>query len=99
MPRKVLGLLLIISWVVLSGFDLLEELGPGNPHEIDSIPDDSPLNNDHRQMVNDIVELAHHIQLYHACLFDLDTIDLAVGSVITFKKVLRLHKLHRVYLI
>lgn len=100
MPRKVLGLLLIVSWVILSGLDLVEDLGLPSPVEVHALPASSLPNAAlHLNALNNIVESADHRQFSYACLFDLETVDLSVGGVVVFKKVFRLHKLHRIFLI
>jgi hypothetical protein len=100
MLRKLLGSLLIVSWVILSGFDLVEDLELPKRIEIRALPDASlPIGAPGLHALNNIVESADHKPESYACLLDLHTVDSSAGGIVVFKKVSRLHKLHRVYLI
>lgn len=100
MHRKPLAILLVFSWVILSGLDLLEDLdvqldaGVHSPFE-GSLPNvGSGLN-----IVNNIVESADHIQPFYAELFEFLAVHLSDDTALSFKKASRIHKLHRVFLI
>jgi hypothetical protein len=103
MLRKSLAALLILSWVVLSGFDLLEDLefktGPGAYSE--GTPDKTlPPHFKHRvSPANNIVESAHIEQLFHPSLLGLTAFRACNHSVSSFCWVSELYKLHRVFLI
>jgi hypothetical protein len=100
MPRKLLGFLLIVSWVILSGVDLVQDLKLPNPVQINALPDHSaPKTSPGLAALNNIVESADHKRLPYATLFDSVSVNLFIGGAIVFKKVFRLHKLHRVFLI
>jgi len=100
MLRKVLACLLIVSWVILSGLDLLEDLDLPIEVAVHS-PLEGPLPNlgPGVDLVNNILESGDRTKLCHSELFKLAAIYLSGDAVLSFKKVFRLHKLHRVYLI
>jgi hypothetical protein len=100
MQRQLIGLLLVISLVILSGYELAEDLNLPEPAEVDGFPDASRSNTaPGLNASNNLIESADHRLLSYASLFDLPTIDLFHGGTVTRKKVFRLHKLNRVYLI
>jgi hypothetical protein len=99
MFRKLLAGLLVVSWVILSGFDLLEDLKLPTPLQIDASPASLPATKPRLHAVNDIVESADGKSESDASMFALQSADVAVCKFADFKKVSRLHKLHRVYLI
>lgn len=100
MLRKVLASLLVFSWVILSGYDLIEDFHLPTPLEVHAVPDASRHNTAPAlNALNNIIESADHREASCACLFDLETVDLSVGTATVFTKVFRLHKLHHVYLI
>ena len=100
MPRKLLGSWLIVSWVILSGFDLVEDLELANPIEVHALPDDSLPNAAPRlNGLNNIVESADHKPPSYVWFFNLIVVDSSVDGILVFKKVFPLHILHRVFLI
>jgi hypothetical protein len=103
MLRKTLSALLVLSWVVLSGFDLLEDLGfkTGPSAYSESIPDKAlPPHLKHRvSLANNIVESAHIAQLFYPSLLGLTRFRASDHSVASFHKVSELYKLHRAFLI
>jgi hypothetical protein len=100
MFRKSLAVLLVFSWVMLSGLDLLEDFDVQLDAGVQS-PLGGPLTNGASgiNIVNNIVEFADCIQPFHAGLFDSLALHLSVDRALSFKKTSRLHKLHRVFLI
>jgi hypothetical protein len=100
MFRKSLAILLVFSWIVLSGLDLLEDFDVQLDAGVHS-PLEGPLPNGGSgiNVVNNIVEFADRPQPFHAGLFGLLAVHLSVGTDLSFKKTSRLHKLHRVFLI
>ena len=100
MYRKSLAVLLIFSWIVLAGFDLLEDLDVPLQTRVHS-PFDGSVPNvaSGADIVNNIVESADHIQPFYAGLFGFPSVHSADGAALSFKKASRLHKLHRVFLI
>ena len=100
MYRKSLAVLLVFSWVILSGLDLLEDLDVQLDAGVHS-PLEGPLPNGGSgiNVVNNIVEFADRTQPFHAGLFELLAVHLSVDAALSFKKTSRLHKLLRVFLI
>jgi hypothetical protein len=100
MLRRALTVLLIFSWVILSGFDLLEDfnlpiqVGIDSPLE-DSVPNAGPGGD----LVNNILELGDRTRLSYVGLFELPIVGLPIDAPTVSKKVSRIHKLHRVFLI
>jgi hypothetical protein len=102
MLRKPLAALLILSWVVLSGFDLLEDLVfDTGPSAYSGGTDKSlPPHLKHRvNLANNIVESAHSEQLSYFSLIGLTVSQSPSHSVSSFHRVSELYKLHRVFLI
>ena len=102
MVKKPLAVLLIVSWVVLSGFDLLEDLefGTGSRTQVGSTDKSPPPYFGHSvSLVNNIVESAQGEQLSHLSLFELIPSHSSGDSLSSFHKVSELYKLHRVFLI
>jgi len=100
MLRKALGVLLIVSWVILSGFDLLEDLDVPSPAGVHS-PLEGSLPSVGRgvDIVNNILESGDHARLSCAGPFELPAVDLPVDAPTVSKKVSKIHKIHRVFLI
>lgn len=100
MLRKTLAVLLIVSWVILSGLDLLEDLdfpiqiGVHSPLE-DSVPNVGWGVN----LVNNLVESGDRPRPSYAGLFERPAVDLPVDAPTVSKKVSKIHKLHCVFLI
>jgi len=100
MVRKLLAVLVMVSWVVLSGYDLLEDLDLPILVGIDRpIEGPQPPMGPGVDLVNDILESGDRIKLRHAELIELFAVHCSGNPVLSFKKVFRLHKIHRVYLI
>ena len=102
MLRKLLAALLVVSWVVLSGFDLLEDLqfetGPSAYSEGTgkSLP---PYLKHRVSLVNNIIESAHSEQPSYLSLLGLTVSHSPSHSVLSFHRVSELYKLHRALLI
>jgi hypothetical protein len=103
MLRKALAALLILSWVVLSGFDLLEDLalksGPSAYRECTSDKALPPHFKHGVGLANNIVESAHIEQLFYPSLLGLTALRASNHPVSSFHRVSELYKLHRVFLI
>jgi hypothetical protein len=102
MLRKPLAALLILSWVVLSGLDLLEDLEfETGPSAYSGSTDKSfPPYFKHRvSLANNIVESAHSEQLSYPSLLGLTVSHSPRHSICSFHRVSELYKLHRVFLI
>ena len=100
MLRRLLGCLLILTWVFLSGIDLLEDFDFGDSGPVIVLPDDSTPNA-HRPLkaVNNIVESAEDRKPSYAFLFNLAAVSSSFNEIRVLRKAARLHKLHRVFLI
>src|SRR4029434_5104991 len=87
MYRKSLAVLLVFSWVILSGLDLLEDLDVQLDAGVHS-PLEGPLPNGGSgiNVVNNIVESADRPQPFHAGLFGLSAVHLSVDAALSFKK-------------
>jgi len=100
MLRKALAILLVFSWVILSRFDLLEDFdfpiqnGVHNPPE-NSLPNGGPG----VDLVNNILESGDRTRFSHVGLFALPVLDSPVDAPTVSKKVSKIHKLHRIFLI
>jgi len=105
MLRKALGVLLVISWIIVSGFDLLEDLhfpshsGVNIPKKAALPGVGQPVN-----LVNDNLERGSRTLTPQAGLFKLPIVQnialrLFVNASTVSKKAFRIHKLHRVFLI
>lgn len=102
MLQRSLAALLIGSWVILSGFDLLEDLDSPSRfsvHPANACNSLLPYLGSGVNIVNNIVESADHAQRSYAGLFGFPSIHLSADIALFFKRTSRLHKLHRVFLI
>lgn len=100
MLRKALAVLLVFSWVILSGFDLLEDfdfpvqVGVHSPVE-GSLPNVAPGVNS----VNNLLESGDRPRLSYAGLFEVPIVHLSVGGPLVSKRIVKIHKFHRIFLI
>lgn len=103
MFSRVIGILLILGWVSLSVFDLLEDLDevPGQPTVSSSPHDDgsSSKRGGWGPLANNIVESATRIQQADVGLAIFASNLFAFETVFDFRRHLSLHKLYRVFLI
>ena len=100
MYRKPLAILLVCSWVILSGFDLLEDLDESlDPGAQSSRACRVPHGASGTNVANNIVESADRVQPFYTGLFDLPSVHASADLDLSFKKASQLHKLHRVFLI
>ena len=99
MLRRALAVLLVLLWVILSGFDALEDLDlPGGIEAHSST--DVPLSRGQTgRLVNNIVESADHSRIRHSGLLDQPTTEVSVDTHSPSPRHFKLHKLHRVFLI
>ncbi|MGH8545937.1 MAG: hypothetical protein ACREX3_20390 [Gammaproteobacteria bacterium] len=103
MLRRLLVVLLLFSWVVLSGFDLLEDLTLDSESRAyaqgatDKFP--SPNFKHRGSLANNIVESAARAQVFCPSLLRLSAYQSPLHLVLSSRRVLKLHKLHRVFLI
>jgi hypothetical protein len=102
MLRKPLAALLILSWVVLSGFDLLEDLEFGTGLSAYSGGTDKsvpPYLKHLASLANNIIESAHGEQPSYLSLLGLTVSHSPSHSISSFHRVSELYKLHRAFLI
>jgi hypothetical protein len=105
MARKSLAALLVLSWVVLSGFDLLEdfkfETGTSAYVHSQGAPDKSLPAYPKRQasLTNNIVETATSVQRVYPLLLRLTCSESPTQNALSSERASELHKLHRVFLI
>jgi len=103
--RKTVAVLLVLSWVILSGFDLLEDLrlpihfGLHSPKEA-TLPGVGKA----VKLVNDNLERGSRTLTSQLGLFKLPAVQstalqLLLNTSTVFKKAFRLHKLYRIFLI
>lgn len=100
MLRKTLAVLLVVSWIILSAFDLLEDLDfpiEGGVHG----PLEGPLPNmgPGVDLVNNLLESADRTRLVSSGLRELPVVDSPVDAPAVTEKVSKIHKLHRIFLI
>jgi hypothetical protein len=107
MVRKPLSLLLLLSWLALSGFDLVEDLdfetetsvysqdSQGTTTE-KSLP---PYSKQHVRLANNIVESAGSTRLFSPILLRLTPFTSPNYPVLSCDRIFALYKLHHVFLI
>ena len=90
MLRRALSLLLVLSWFILAGVDVLEDLGPRSQVEFNSYIETGGL-------ANDMVETADPPCLYSTGLSEQAVVQLSVFSPNSSPRTSKLHKLHHIY--
>lgn len=100
MAQKFLALILVMSWLSLSGFDVLEDL---------DIPDQVKLYSsttkpllDHgrtARLTHNIVESAGHSRVRYFCCTEQPALQLSICFPNLSQKTYKLHKLHHAFLI
>jgi hypothetical protein len=103
MCRKLIAALLIIGWVSLSGFDLVEDLDevPGQVAVSNSPSHDSSTSKrgGWGPLANNIIESANRIQQVDSALVSFAPTIFDFDAVPVFRRHFQLHKLNRVFLI
>lgn len=105
MCRKLIAAVLILGWVSLSGFDLIEDFDeiPGQAAVSSSSPDNSSSSNSKRggwgPLANNIVESANHTQQSYVTLVNFTPTIFDPNPVLDFRRHFQLHKLYHVFLI
>jgi hypothetical protein len=100
MLKKALAVLLGVSWVILSGFDVLEDLDPFHQFEFHGSAAPSAHGVRHRiSLSNNIIESADHSPPRHSVTLHQPTIHVPVDVYVAVQSSSKLHKLHHVYLI
>lgn len=100
MARNFLALLLIMFWLSLSGFDILEDLDFADQVELYSSTA-SPLLDHGRsaRLTHNIVESAGHSKIRYFSFMEQPAARLLICSPTPFQKTYKLHKLHHAFLI
>jgi hypothetical protein len=101
MFRKPLALALVFSCVILSGFDLLEDLRLESDHSAYSKSGRLPSRTwiQHASLANNILESGASAAAFFILLFPHNLSHSATHPVSTSHRVSELYKLHRVFLI
>jgi hypothetical protein len=102
MLRRLLAIILVLSWVTLSAFDLLEDLNGHDDslvHSAGSTDDPLPNGAHPGQLVNNILEWGDRIGFLSNALVQLPAFDLAADAPRASKRSSNIHKLHCVFLI
>ena len=100
MLRKAMAILLVFSWITLSGFDVVEDLDLPDQIEFQSSTD-SPItgNGSAGILASNIVESADHTQSRRPNLLAQFAASITLYTPHLSHKVSKLHKVHRVFLI
>jgi hypothetical protein len=101
MLRKSLAVLLVLSWVILSGFDVVEDLDLPDEVEVGkSAAAEFPPGPWSCRLVNNMVESANASSTREPVLASNPVIGKAYFTAVTVSHVkLKLHKLHAIFLI
>src|SRR5687768_3920647 len=102
MYRRVLGALLVLGWISLSGFDVIEDLdeAPGQI-QLSAAPDHAGHDSKRAMgaLANNIIESASRSKPVHLAALNLAVIVLRIEPITEFRRHSQLHKLFRVFLI
>lgn len=100
MPRRLLALLLVVSWVFFSALDLYEDLDFSDEAQIYGGRNAAhPGIGQAGRWANNMVESAHDSEQRRSVLLDQFTVQTSNSARNATLKPSRLHKLHRVFLI
>ncbi|MPZ76566.1 MAG: hypothetical protein GEU77_08575 [Deltaproteobacteria bacterium] len=100
MPRKFLALLLILSWICLSGIDVLEDLDLAGPVELyNSAENPFVTHGQTGRPTHNIVESAGHSRFRCSSFLARAAALLLPCSPTLSQKTYKLHKLHHVFLL
>ena len=103
MCRKFVAVLVILGWVSLSCFDVVEDLDeiPGKVTVWSSSPDDSSTATPAGwgPLANNIVESANETEQTGVVLISFTPIAFEFNRVVVLRRHFQLHKLYRVFLI
>jgi hypothetical protein len=99
MARKLLTLLLLVSWISFSGVDTLEDLDLPDQGKLYNSTASPLLDPGHNvRLAHNMVESAGHSRTRYPCFWE-ESGKLLTTSPTLSRKTSKLHKLHRVYLI
>lgn len=98
MFRKLLGSVLVLSWIILSGLDVWEDLHPLSQIELRGSAE-SPFSAlpQTGRLVNNIIETAPHWRLRPSALLELPVVQLSVQLSVSSQRSSKLHKFHQVF--
>ena len=100
MLRKPISVLLVFSWIVLSGFDVLEDLDlPDQIRFEDSTQVPSPGNGSAGLLARNIVETATHAGIRYSNSLEQYTAPITIYIPHSSQRVSKLHKVHHVFII
>jgi hypothetical protein len=102
MCRRLVSALLVLGWISLSGFDVVEDLdeAPGRP-AFSATPDSASAGTKRSMgsLANNIIESASRTKQPNVALVTLMATISDLDLLLEFRKHSQLHKLHRVFLI
>jgi hypothetical protein len=99
MLRRFVALLLVFSWIILSGYDVVEDLDLPDQIEVQSSSDNPIAVGSNGVLARNIVESADHKPYRCHCLFEQFATQKASYPPHYSQKTSKLHKVHRVFLI
>jgi hypothetical protein len=99
MLRRFVALLLVFSWIILSGYDVVEDLDLPDQIEVQSSSDDPIAVGSNGVLARNIVESANHTPYRCHCLLEQFATQKASYPPHYSHKTSKLHKVHRVFLI
>lgn len=100
MLKRGLAVLLVLSWVILSGFDVLEDLDPFGQIELHGSAGPSTHGVGHTiSLANNIIESADDSRPRHSVTRHQPTVHLPVDVHVVVQSSSKLHKLHHIFLI
>jgi hypothetical protein len=101
MLHRALAVLLVLSWVILSGVDLLEDLDPFGQIRLHRSAGRSTPGVGHTigSLTNNIVESAGHSRPRCWVTLDQPTVHQSVDVHVVVQRSSKLHKLHHTFLI
>jgi len=100
MCRRIVAVVLIGAWIVLSGIDILEDIGDPNQVDISTAngQNSAPPGFGHRApLANNIVESAHRNEQSHLTHFETTPVNLAFATIVDFRRSISLHKLFQIF--
>jgi hypothetical protein len=100
MLKELMGILLVFSWIILSGFDVVEDLDLPDQIEFQSSTDAPATGNGSAGVLaRNIVESADHTPSRCPKLLEQFAATITIYTPHLSHKVSKLHKVHRVFLI
>jgi hypothetical protein len=100
MLKRGLAVLLVLSWVILSGFDVLEDLDPFGQIELHRSAGPPTHGVGHTMsLANNIIESADDSRPRHSVTRHQPTVHLPVDVHVVVQSSSKLHKLHHIFLI